>query len=510
MNIVPHSLSHTKGLYFYLEMGFREEEWIHKLQQQEFEFLVWDVASNFIFGFVADENVDKIPFPVHSEWDIEPLKFTLAYCSPKTGHRYHFSPGRPGSPVNQTMNMQFPKYVCTFQDVYFENDIFKSEYELFIGDFFPASKCRSGLWHSGYYFASTEEAAHSIFQHSNAEGDAGGWVLWNIDVIKSSENLTPPNIKRRSKSWKGMVRNPLASWVNDAIEYHKKEILDCVVNIESDNEDFEKIKATRHKWRYDTTIPYDVSSFSELHDYCDANEFMVEYEKLHNLNLNYGNDDDIESVNAVQNAIDKWIKDGGILNSIRGIDNNKIPPKIPPKIRRKKRSWKGVVRNPYPTTGGLHFIKWMGGGIKLVLSYNLETKLGDIVIHASQEGKQEYVIDGLLPLLAQYGTEDDYNIYTEKLWITIEELEKFFKSCRNIPLYMDLLEWKTNFYENIENFEGKEDIERQLENLLYLLHFNRVYLSKSNGHKNENQKEYTPPPKITRKTRSWKGTIRNP
>jgi hypothetical protein len=50
----------------------------------------------------------------------------------------------------------------------------------------------------------------------------------------------------------------------------------------------------------DGTVPATVRSFSELHDYVDANEYGVDFDAPL----------DIEAINAAQTAVDKWIQEG--------------------------------------------------------------------------------------------------------------------------------------------------------------------------------------------------------
>jgi len=60
-------------------------------------------------------------------------------------------------------------------------------------------------------------------------------------------------------------------------------------------------------------VPADVRTFSELHDYCDANELgglCDEGSEIAGLASPSDDDDACEFANAVQCAVDKWLRDG--------------------------------------------------------------------------------------------------------------------------------------------------------------------------------------------------------
>lgn len=65
------------------------------------------------------------------------------------------------------------------------------------------------------------------------------------------------------------------------------------------------IKEIKQMMNNDGTIPYDVKSFSELHDYCDAN-VLGDTETLLELNLPF--DEMAKELNKVQDIVDAYLK----------------------------------------------------------------------------------------------------------------------------------------------------------------------------------------------------------
>lgn len=59
----------------------------------------------------------------------------------------------------------------------------------------------------------------------------------------------------------------------------------------------------RQPFPWGKQIPRDVGSFSALHDYCDANDYVLE--TMGSIALNFDNDVDCELVNAVETEVDK-------------------------------------------------------------------------------------------------------------------------------------------------------------------------------------------------------------
>lgn len=63
----------------------------------------------------------------------------------------------------------------------------------------------------------------------------------------------------------------------------------------------------------DDLVPENCASFSELHDYVDANEYgNLCQEDCDLCSQNFDNDKVITLINYAQTIIDNWIKEGGI------------------------------------------------------------------------------------------------------------------------------------------------------------------------------------------------------
>ncbi len=60
-------------------------------------------------------------------------------------------------------------------------------------------------------------------------------------------------------------------------------------------------------------VPAEVRSFSQLHDYVDANYYGGAFEREHDPS----SDEDTNFFNAVQNAVNAWIQAGGIRDALR-------------------------------------------------------------------------------------------------------------------------------------------------------------------------------------------------
>lgn len=81
-------------------------------------------------------------------------------------------------------------------------------------------------------------------------------------------------------------------------------------------------------------VPADCSSFSELHDHVDANCYggFCEDELMQNLIDHFGGRDENEGMpdalmaylNNAQNAIDRWIKEGGIRKEVSTSTNSAL------------------------------------------------------------------------------------------------------------------------------------------------------------------------------------------
>lgn len=101
----------------------------------------------------------------------------------------------------------------------------------------------------------------------------------------------------------------------------------------------ESIERMKHEIIDDVSagqVPADCSSFSELHDYVDANCYggFCEDELMQNLIDHFGGRDEDEGMpdafmaylNDAQNAIDRWIKEGGIQKEASTCTNSSLAP----------------------------------------------------------------------------------------------------------------------------------------------------------------------------------------
>ena len=69
------------------------------------------------------------------------------------------------------------------------------------------------------------------------------------------------------------------------------------------------------------TVPNTCSSFSELHDYTDANGYGGAFERPFD-------NDETDFWNAVQTAVDRWIKQGGLREDLTDDEARRIVDKI--------------------------------------------------------------------------------------------------------------------------------------------------------------------------------------
>jgi len=141
------------------------------------------------------------------------------------------------------------------------------------------------------------------------EHDRGGWYGTNLTTGREIRIRTAARLRKEvNPAGEGsieQIRNPRlpdfsAEELRQVVERAKSEILADVAS---------------------GTVPSTCASFSELHDYTDANGYGGAFERPFD-------NDETDFWNAVQDAVDRWIKQGGLKERLTDDEARRIVDEI--------------------------------------------------------------------------------------------------------------------------------------------------------------------------------------
>ena len=342
------------------------------------------------------------------------------------------------------------------------------------------------------------------------------YTYWEWIYNKMFENKKEfLGIKRKKKSWKGMVRNP--SWGTVAVPNIQNEINEGVKAIEDIAELLNKdIKTVEWKWKapsngYYTSEGY-VAKLVVL-ERMAARYMGMSIETLRRMYSVKSANKSLQSTSDVEGTLsrvtDYWI---WVRNNLRRRTSNELDKNKPIKLSRKKRSWKGMVRNPGKQTNeskeGREIIK------KLIAHF--DTKPEDYYIHLYKMKRKAFDV-----WYYDVGFKD--GVWYHDLEILI--LKKMGYHILSLEP-KSILEARLNIYRRI-GLKLHPSQERQLKeynlNITDIISDKGTMMGKlvvvSSSQKDlveywkyllEHIDDASKPPKIKRRSQSWKGVVRNP
>ena len=196
---------------------------------------------------------------------------------------------------------------------------------------------------------------------------------WLYNKLINYTPLPPPKIKRRSKSWKGMVRNPGVIPNSDADIYVGFAAIKEIVSVLEQKffssrypKDFKFIYVTDDDGEYAYYTTHDETTLDmakieedaykyigiEVPMVSSPSSFISSKFRTSFISSKFRKEmigiEGIQGVSPYGEIPEKTVEYWCFLRDlVTGKSKSpKIPPKIPPKISRKKKSWKGMVRNP--------------------------------------------------------------------------------------------------------------------------------------------------------------------
>ena len=180
--------------------------------------------------------------------------------------------------------------------------------------------------------------------------------------------------------------------------------------------------------------------------------------------------------------------DDDIAFVVLNIESDSTPTKeeTPPKIKRRSKSWKGVVRNPFTvSTHADHPIfeiaKRLGWEVKVIYIPD-----DDEMAYGIYENIEGDYIGNKLEMEA-------LSLFTEPRIVLSGETDCVDPEWR-VEQGFNLKPWESGKLIISYPYGKKKEVDRYWEWI----------------YRNMSMSKDTPPPKITRKTRSWKGVVRNP
>jgi len=190
----------------------------------------------------------------------------------------------------------------------------------------------------------------AVGPHTHKIIDMLEYFEWLAEISRCNVSKSiPPPIKRKKKSWKGMVRNPEIPRIAECFTWGHEGDLEIVVSLLSEpplgsffvmtngllSSVLRGNKELAHTMLNDSMLNDSISGIDEFGEYI----YSID-KKIVGKYLILGNAIYFFVYNSPSDFVLPVTLDGD-----RIVEKKKFPPNIS-KIRRKKRSWKGVVRNP--------------------------------------------------------------------------------------------------------------------------------------------------------------------